>query len=188
MAKKRAAGAVPPKNAYKPRGRVFQPTRAQRAFVAAAAGLGVPSRVICQMMPGGRAGELAPIDSHTLRCYFSRELQDGLMLATALVEARVYERALSQDDRAALSAQALILNARGGWKAADEASLREPSEPPLAMHRLSREERDTLRGLLAKATEPEGAEESETGAAAADGDWRRGKRRHGKLPSLNKKD
>ena len=183
MAKKRATGAVPPKNAYKPRGRVFQPTQAQRAFVAAAAGLGVPSRVICQMMPCARTRDVAPIDGQTLRGYFKRELEDGLKLATALVEARVYQRALSQDDRSALSAQALILNARGGWKAADDPSLREPAEPPLAMHRLSREERDMLRTLLAKATEPEGAEDSETGAAAADGDARRRKRRHGRLSS-----
>src|SRR5580658_8944536 len=182
MAKKRAAGAVPPKNAYKPRGRAFQPTRAQRAFVAAAAGLKVPSRVICQMMPTGGKGDAPLIDSMTLRWYFRRELQDGLKLATALVEARVYQRALSQDDRSALTAQALILNTRGGWKAADDTSLREPAELPLAMHRLSREERDTLRALLAKATEPEGAEDSETGAAAADDDSRRRKRRHGKLP------
>jgi hypothetical protein len=184
MAKKRAAAAVPPKNAYKPRGRAFQPTRAQRAFVAAAAGLGVPCRVICQMMPSGRAGDAPLIDSMTLRCYFRRELQDGLKLATALVEARVYERALSQDDRSALSAQALILNARGGWKPEDDPSLREPADPPLAMNRLSREERDTLRTLLAKATEPEGAEDSEIGAASADGESRRRKRRHGNLSSL----
>jgi hypothetical protein len=181
MAKKRAADAVPPKNAYKPRGRAFQATQAQRAFVAAAAGLKVPSRVICQMMPGARAGEIAPIDAHTLRNYFWRELQDGLKLVKALVEARVYERALSRDDRSAHSAQALILNAGGGWKSADDPSLREPAEPPLAMHRLSREERDMLRKLLAKATELEGTEDSETGAAAADGDSRRRKRRHGKL-------
>jgi hypothetical protein len=183
MAKQRNPAAVPPKNAYKPRGTAFKPTQAQRAFVAAAAGLGVPCRAICQMMPGGRGGHTPLIDSMTLRCYFRRELQDGLKLATALVEARVYQRALSEDDRSALSAQALILNTRGGWKSAENLSLQQLDDPPLAMHRLTREERDTMKRLLAKATEPASAEDSKPSGPSAEGDSRprKRKRRHGRL-------
>jgi hypothetical protein len=177
MAEKQAAGVVPPKHAYKPRGKTFQPTREQRAFVAAAAGLGVPNRVICQMMPGG-TGEIAPINCHTLTSYFKTELRDGLRLATALVEARVYQRALSHDDRSALSAQALILNSRGGWKSEENPSLEDLPDPPLAMDRLTFEERDTLKKLLTKAMDPDYLEDSEP---SADGDSRRRKRRHGNL-------
>jgi hypothetical protein len=183
MAKKREASAVLPKHAYRARNRAFQPTRAQRAFVAVAAGLGVPVRVICQMLPTGRAGEAPPLNGVGLRSNFKTELREGLRLADALVEARVYQRALSRDDGAGFSAQALILNRRGGWKSAENRSLPDMADPPLAMDRLSREERDTMRMLLAKATEPAGAEDSEIGAASADGDSRRRKRRHGNLSS-----
>jgi hypothetical protein len=137
--------------AKKPRRTAFQPTQAQRAFVAAAAGLGVPRRVICQMLPGAKRGETTPISAHLLRDYFSRELREGMKLVVALVGARVCQRALSDDDRGALQAQMAVLNGRGGWTVPAEPL----DEPPLDMSALSREERDQLRRLLAKATDPQ---------------------------------
>jgi hypothetical protein len=51
-----------------------------------------------------------------LRREFDTELRKGLTLVVALVEARVSQRALFQDDRSALAAQMAVLNTRGGWK------------------------------------------------------------------------
>jgi len=67
------------------------------------------------------------------------------------VEARVFQRALSHDDRSAVTAQMLILNTRGGWKSTADPAVPESAEATLAVEELSREERDTLRKLLAKA-------------------------------------
>lgn len=151
--------------ARKPRGSAFRPTQAQRAFVAAAAGLGVPRRVICQMMPGAKPGETTPISTHLLRGYFSRELREGMKLVVALVGARLCQRALSDDDRGALQAQMAVLHGRGGWTI--------PSQPvddaPLDMRALTREERDQLRHLLAKATDPQQRDDEAIAADAARG-------------------
>jgi hypothetical protein len=158
MAKKQASAAAPPQRARKS-GAPLQATRAQRAFVVAAAGLGVPRKVICQMLPGARSGETAAMTSDMLRHLFPRELRDGLKLAVALVEARVFQRALTHDDRSALTAQLAILNTRGGWKTAGEpAAVAEPSGQALAIEDLNREERQLLRSLLAKATRRADAE------------------------------
>jgi hypothetical protein len=149
--------------AKKPRRTAFRPTQAQRAFVAAAAGLGVPRRVICQMLPGAKPGETTPISAHLLRDYFSRELREGMKLVVALVGARVCQRALSDDDRGALQAQMAVLNGRGGWTVAAEPL----DEPPLDMRALSREERDQFRRLLAKATDGQQSDDDLVAADAA---------------------
>ena len=152
MAKKQAAAAAPPKHGRKARETAFRPTRAQRAFVAAAAGLGVPREMICRMLPGEHPGETVAIDGRALWNNFWRELRGGLKLAVALVEARMFQHALSGDDRSALTAQTLILNTRGGGKPAGDPAIHEPSEAELAVDQLNRRERDTLRKLLTKAT------------------------------------
>jgi len=139
----------------------FQPTREQRAFVATAAGLGVPRSVICQMLPGARPGETVSISRDMLRREFDTELRDGLKLVVALVETRVFQRALFHDDRSALAAQMAVLNTWGGWKTAPGQATALPAEPEpeWAMHQLTREERNELRKLLEKATPRRDAKE-----------------------------
>jgi hypothetical protein len=159
-AKSEEAPATPQSKSRKP---AFRPTQAQRGFVAAAAGLGVPRRVICQMLPGANPGETVTIRAHLLRDYFSRELREGMKLVVALVGARVCQRALSGDDRGAHAAQMLVLNTQGNWKPVAEAAI--DDEPPLDVRALTREERDELKRLLTKATQ---GKESDIQAAAAD--------------------
>jgi hypothetical protein len=137
----------------------FQPTREQRAFVATASGLGVPRSVICQMLPGARPGETVSISRDMLRREFDTELRDGLKIVVALVETRVFQRALFHDDRSALAAQMAVLNTRGGWKTAPGQATAVPAEPEWAMHQLTREERNELRKLLEKATPRRDAKE-----------------------------
>jgi hypothetical protein len=158
----------------KPRRAAFRPTQAQRAFVAAAAGLGVRRRVICQMLPGAKSGEVVSISAHMLRDHFARELREGLRLVVALAGARLFQRAISGDDRGALTAQMMILNARG-WKLPAEPL--EEAEPELSLAALSREERNEMRRLLDKA-----AAGQEGGRATADDAEERGRRRGGIRP------
>jgi hypothetical protein len=174
MRKARLEEAPPAMPAQEPGDSAFQPTPAQRAFVSAAAGLGVPRRVICRMLPGAEPGETVSISAHMLRDYFSRELREGMKYVAALACARVCQRAISADDRGALQAQALVLNAQGGWKLPPEATL--DDGPELNMHALTREERDEMRRLLAKATEdPQNGDPTTTADAAR-------RRRRRKLP------
>jgi hypothetical protein len=69
-----APGATP---AEEPGENAFQPTPVQRAFVSAAAGPGVPRRVICRMLPGAEPGATVSISAHMLRNYFSLERREG---------------------------------------------------------------------------------------------------------------
>lgn len=156
MAQEEAENAAAPRRPRKA-ARAFQPTREQRTFVAAAAGLGVPRSVICQMLPGARRGETVSITRDTLRREFETELRDGLKLVMALVETRVFQRALFQDDRSALAAQMALLNARGGWKVpSGQVAVPEPDpDPPLDLDQLTREERHQLVHLLEKTMSPE---------------------------------
>jgi hypothetical protein len=151
----------------KPRRADFRPTQEQRAFVAAAAGLKIPRRVICQMLPGAKPGETVSITGRMLTDYFARELREGLALVVALAGARLCQRALSGDDRGAWTAQMMILNTRG-WKL--PAAREERDEIWVAA--LSREERKELRRLLDKATlrqkrDEEGAAEDEISAGGS---------------------
>ena len=66
----------------KPRRAAFRPTQEQRAFVAAAAGLRIPRRVICRRLPGAKPGETVSITGHMLTDYFTRELRRLLDKAT----------------------------------------------------------------------------------------------------------
>lgn len=163
MARRQTADPAPGESAPAPRKRKFEPTAAQRAFVAAASGFGVPPRIICQMLPGARPGQTLRIKSRTLKRRFARELREGLTLANALVKARVFQRALSLDDRSAVTAQTLILNAQGAWMPAAGGQGQEPGRTPLAIERLSPSERVTLRRLVDKAT-PEAAPPAATDA------------------------
>jgi hypothetical protein len=152
----------------KPRRAAFRPTQEQRAFVAAAAGLGIPRRVIRQMLPGAKSGETVSITGRMLTDCFAQELREkGLALVVALAGARLCQRALSGDDRNAQTAQMMVLNARG-WKL--PAPPEERDEISLAA--LSREERKELRRLLDKATPGqkrggEGAAEDEMSAGCS---------------------
>jgi hypothetical protein len=128
----------------------FRPTQAQRAFVAAAAGLGVPRRVIRQMLPAAEPGATVSISAHMLRDYFGRELREGMKLVLPLIGARVCQRALSGDDRSAAQAQTLVLNAQGGWKLLGDGLLDDVEDEKPDMSVLSREEFDELERLLAK--------------------------------------
>src|SRR5579864_743655 len=101
------------------------------------------------MLPGAERGETVSISAHMLRDHFSRELREGMKYVVALVCARVCQRAISADDRGAHQAQALVLNAQGGWKLPPEAE----DGPELNMDALTREERDELERLLTKTME-----------------------------------
>jgi hypothetical protein len=161
MKKARIEEAAMAATAQKPRKAAFCPTPAQRGFVAGAAGFGVPRRVICQMLPGVNPGETMPISAHMLRDYFPRELRQGLKLVVALAGARVCQRALSGDDRAAHAAQLALLN-NLGWEVPAES---EDDDPPLDMRALTFAERDQLRTLIEKAM---AARESDIEASAAE--------------------
>jgi hypothetical protein len=133
--------------------------------VAAAAGLGIPRRVIRQMLPGAKPGETVSITGHMLTDHFARELREkGLALVVALAGARLCQHALSGDDRGAHAAQMMVLNARG-WTLPTKPEERDE----ISLAALSREERKELRRLLDKATprqKPggEGAAEDEISA------------------------
>jgi hypothetical protein len=177
-AKREAAQAATP--AQEPGESAFQPTQAQRAFVSAAAGLGVPRRVICRMLPGAEPGEMVSISAHMLRDHFSRELREGMKYVVALVCARVCQRAISADDRGALQAQALVLNA-GGWKLLPEATLEDG--PDLNMDALTQDERHELKRLLAKAME-----DPENGDRTTTADVVQRRRRRRKYPPVSASD
>jgi hypothetical protein len=135
----------------------FVPSDPQRAYVAASAGVGVPHAVICQHLPGAKAGDEVAIDRETLEKHFAEELRNGMQLALSRVAARVFHRALFGDEKnyATHRAAEMILVTRGGWKKLGEG---DPSaETPLQadedfgdVKRLTREERKQVLELLAK--------------------------------------
>ncbi|MGO8919867.1 MAG: hypothetical protein ACLQJR_28540 [Stellaceae bacterium] len=71
------------------------------------------------------------------------------MLAARLVVARVLQRALTGDDREAMSAQMAVFKTLEDWRALGDGRATEPRQ--LAVDRLTREQRDALRQLLDKA-------------------------------------
>lgn len=127
----------------------FAPSEAQRAFVAAANAVGLPPALICRMLPRGEKGATAKIDPEKLERHFAEELSPGSMLAARLVVARVLQRALTGDDREAVSAQMTVFKTLGDWRALGDEQAAEDRQ--LAVDRLTREERDALRELLDKA-------------------------------------
>ena len=136
----------------KPKTRVrFAPSEAQRAFVAAATGLGVPASLICRMLPGAAPGETVAIDGASLARHFEEECRQGLRLALSLAAARLFAIALAGADRPALTALRLILKTPTEWDMLGEAS-REGQAGRFSGERLSRQERAALRKLLAKGT------------------------------------
>jgi hypothetical protein len=132
----------------------FAPSEAQRAFVAAAAAVGLPPAMICSMLPGRARSGRGAIDVESLERHFAEELKPDTLLAARLVVARVLERALAGDDRGAISAQMAIFKTLDDWRTLGSEA-RGAEARHLAVERLTRQERDTLRLLLAKASEDE---------------------------------
>ncbi|MGO8919864.1 MAG: hypothetical protein ACLQJR_28525 [Stellaceae bacterium] len=133
----------------------FVPSEAQRAFVAAANAVGLPLPLICRMLPRGEKGAPATVGPADLERHFAEELSPGSMLATRLVVARVLQRALTGDDREAMSAQMAVFKTLEDWRTLGDA---QAAEDRLAVDRLTREERDALRQLLDKAAEADPAD------------------------------
>lgn len=127
----------------------FAPSETQRAFVAAANAVGLPLPLICRMLPRGENGRAAALQPAQLQRHFAEELSPDAMLATRLVVARVLQRALTGDDREAMSAQMAVFKTLADWRALGDAD--EAQERELEVDRLSRDERAALRQLLAKA-------------------------------------
>jgi len=132
----------------------FVPTETQRAFVAAANAAGLPLPVICRMLPPDAKGARAALTPESLARHFAEELSQDTMLAARLVVARVLLRALTGDDREAMSAQMAVFKTLEGWRALGE--VQGAQERSLAIERLSREDRDALRRLIDKAVAEEG--------------------------------
>jgi hypothetical protein len=134
--KSRAAGAA------------FAPSEMQRAFVAAAAGLGLGQDAIRGMLPA-EGGGTVEIEAAAFERHFAKELQQGLKLALSRVVLRVFERALCGEDREALRAQLFLLETPEQWQMLSE-HWKEGEAAPPQVERLSRPERERLRKLLAK--------------------------------------
>jgi hypothetical protein len=128
----------------------FVPSEAQRAFVAAAAGVGVPRRLIRRLLPGARPDNVAEISGRALARHFGAELRRGVDLALSLAAARLFQIALAGEERQSLGALRLVLKAPEAWRALATASGN--TAPGLFIDRLSRQERHALRKLIAKAT------------------------------------
>ncbi|HZB90768.1 MAG TPA: hypothetical protein VE397_04955 [Stellaceae bacterium] len=128
----------------------FTPTEEQRAFVAAAAAVGLPPTLICRMLPADGKGKRQALTPQALARHFAEELDPEAMIAARLVTLRVLQRALSGDDGGAASAQLAVFKTLEDWQRLGDAS---PASPRLAVERLSRDERDILRLLLDKAAE-----------------------------------
>ena len=129
---------------------ILAPNEAQRAFVAAAAGVGVPPRIIRRLLPGARPGDVMEISDKALQRSFSTELRRGVNLALSLAAARLFELALSGEKRESLGALRVVMKAPEAWRAMATASAK--TAPRLFLERLSRQERHALRKLIEKAT------------------------------------
>ena len=128
----------------------FAPNEAQRAFVAAASGVGVPPRLIRRLLPGTRPGDVMEISGKALQRSFGAELRRGVNLALSLAAARLFQIALSGQERQSLGALRLVLKAPEAWRALATSSGK--TAPRLLLDRLSRQERLALRKLIEKAT------------------------------------
>jgi hypothetical protein len=133
--------------------RGFTPTDAQRAFVAAAGAVGLPPEVICRMMPRAASDRVAT-DPATLDAQFAEERSAGPLYALRLIIARVLQRALIGEDRDAIAAQIAVFKSLTDWRRLGEAEERDGPD----IDRLSPEERETLRALVAKATGEDASE------------------------------
>jgi len=134
----------------------FVPSEAQRAFVAAAAGVGLPRRLIRRLLPGADSGDATEISGRTLQRHFRAELRRGVDLALSLAAARLFQIALSGQERQSLGALRLVLKAPEAWRALATSSGK--TAPRLLLDRLSRQDRLALRKLIEKATaRPEAA-------------------------------
>ncbi|HTV38625.1 MAG TPA: hypothetical protein VMF12_19505 [Xanthobacteraceae bacterium] len=131
----------------------FVPSEEQRAFVAAATAVGLSPVVICRMLPRDESGKRAVLTPQGLARHFAEELDPDAMLAARLVALRVLQRALGSDEGSAASAQLAVFKTLQDWRSLGDASA---AAQRLAVERLSRAERDTLRQLLDKAAECEG--------------------------------
>jgi hypothetical protein len=128
----------------------FVATEAQRAFVAAAAGVGLPRRLIRRLLPGADSGNATEISGRALQRHFRGELRRGVDLALSLAAARLFQIALAGEERQSLGALRLVLKAPEAWRALATSSGN--TAPRLLLDRLSRQERHALRKLIEKAT------------------------------------
>jgi hypothetical protein len=129
---------------------LFKPNEAQRAFVAAAAGVGVPRRLIRRLLPDPGSGDAPEISGRALDRHFGAELRRGVDLALSLAAARLFQVALAGEARESLGALRLVLKTPEAWRALATASGN--AAPRLFLDRLSRQERHALRKLIEKAT------------------------------------
>ncbi|HUH85492.1 MAG TPA: hypothetical protein VLX85_12860 [Stellaceae bacterium] len=128
----------------------FAPSEAQRAFVAAASGVGVPPRLIRRLLPGTRRGDVVEISGKVLQRSFGTELRRGINLALSLAAARLFQIALSGQQRESMAALRLVLKAPEAWRALATSSGK--TAPRMLLERLSRQEGQALRKLIEKAT------------------------------------
>jgi hypothetical protein len=126
------------------------PSETQRAFAAAAAGVGVPKKLICRLLPGAEPGAVGEIDKGTLAKHFAAELRRGVNLASSLAAARLFRIALAGEDRLALTVLRLVLKSPDASRALGD--LAGDAGPSLSFDRLTSQERHALRKLIAKAT------------------------------------
>jgi len=134
----------------------FVPSEEQRGFVAAATAVGLAPAVICRMLPPDEKGERTVLTLQSLARHFAEELDPDAMLAARLVALRVLQRALGRDEHGAASAQLAVFKTLQDWRSLGDASA---AAQRLAVERLSRAERATLRQLLDKAAEGEAERE-----------------------------
>jgi hypothetical protein len=128
----------------------FVPSEEQRAFVAAATAVGLTPAMICRMLPPDEDGKRPVLRPQVLARHFAEELDPDAMLAARLVALRVLQRALGSDEHGAASARLAVFKTLQDWRSLGDTSA---AAQHLAVERLSRAERDTLRQLLDKAAE-----------------------------------
>jgi len=102
------------------------------------------------MLPGASPAEAIEIDGGTLARHFAAELRQGMTLALSLAAARLFQIALTGEDRLALTALRQVLKSPETWRAVG--GIAGKTEPGLAFDRLTRKERHALRKLIAKAS------------------------------------
>jgi hypothetical protein len=127
---------------------VHPPTAEQRAFVCAAAAVGLAPEAICREFPRGKKGMRA-MTPDRLAERFADELKDGENMAARRVALRMLQRALVGDDREAMAAQMAVFKSLPDWRQLYHARPQEAE--PLRVERLTDEERTELRRLIDKA-------------------------------------
>lgn len=123
------------------------PSASQRAFVIAARAAGLPWDAVCQMLPPGPVNGAA-LDKAQFEAQFEEERKASPLLAIRLIIARILQRALLDDDAAAVAAQLAVFKSIKNWT---QLVVPEPATVELYLHRLTQRERDQFRRLYEKA-------------------------------------